>query len=101
MQFSGNVVSEIVIPNNVPFEPGYDVIGIGFAVPEELQANGFNAAIIFYNSQWSSTSTEARVVYQFVAAGSEGDPNYQTAVAIGYVWQANPSINSPRLVAQG
>lgn len=100
MQFSGNVVSEIVIPNNVPFEPGNDVIGIGFSIPPELQAIGFIAAVIFYNSQYSPTSTLPRVVYQFIAAGSEPDPTYQTAISMGYVWQENPSLGTPMQVAQ-
>lgn len=100
MQFNSNVVSEIVIPSNVPFEPGNDVIGIGFSIPPELQAIGFIAAVIFYNSQYSPSSTEPRVVYQFLAAGSEPDPSYQTAISLGYVWQVNPSLNTAMLVAQ-
>jgi hypothetical protein len=98
MQFGANIVSEIVIPNNVPFEPGNDVIGVGFEVPPELQAEDINSAILFYNSDWSPTSTLPRVKYAFFGQAITDDPNYSVGLVQGFTWQVNPSINSALLV---
>jgi hypothetical protein len=54
MQFPQQLVTEITVPNNVPFAPGYDVIGIGSQVPQPLIDAGYPAAIIFYSSGYSA-----------------------------------------------
>lgn len=98
MQFPPNVQSEIVIPSSVPFAPGNDVIGIGFQVPAELQAAGINAAMIFYNSAYSPTSTLPRVVYSFIGQAVTPDPDYSVGVITGFTWQTDPAANSPLIV---
>lgn len=99
MQFQNNVVSEITVPNNVPFQPGNNVLGIGLELPPEMITAGYQAGMIFYNSLYSPTATEARIIYNFIACGTIADPNYQSAISLGYVWQANPSANSTKFVA--
>jgi hypothetical protein len=98
MQFNSNVVTEIVVPSNVPFLPGNNVLGIGTQVPPELVAENILAAMIFYNDEYSPTSTLPRVVYTFIGQTVTPDPDYSVGIYIGFTWQANPSANSPLIV---
>jgi hypothetical protein len=98
MQFPPNPTSEIIIPSGTSFTPGNDVIGIGFQVPAELSAEGINAAMIFYNSEYSPSSTLPRVVYGFFGQTLTADPEYSVGLVQGFTWQVNPSISSPLLV---
>lgn len=98
MQFPPNSVSEIIIPSGASFTPGNDVIGIGFQVPAELSAAGINAAMIFYNSAYSPTSTEPRVIYGFIGQAVTPDPDYSVGIITGFTWQVNPSLNTAPIV---
>jgi len=76
MQFTNNLVDELIIPAGTPFAPGFDVIGIGAQAPPELQAEGFSVGMIIYNSEWDPTLTTPQVKYMFlgskVQAGTGG-----------------------------
>lgn len=98
MQFGPNVVDEIVIPNNVPFAPGNNVIGIGTEIPPELVAVGFDAALVFYFSNWDPTSTTPLVKYAFIAPISNGTGS---AVSIGFGICNNPSVSQTPVVVTG
>jgi hypothetical protein len=73
MQFGPDVITELVIPNNVPFLPGNDVIGIGTGIPAELAAYRVNpnspyvqAAMVFYTSAYDPTKTTPQIKYYWI-----------------------------------
>lgn len=84
MIFSDQVITEITVPNNVPFLPGFDVIGIGTEIPVELTAYGIDAAIIFYTDTWSTAVTIPTVKFFFI--GVRGN-----ALVSGYAYSNDPS----------
>lgn len=84
MQFADQVVTEITAPNNVPFEPGFDIIGFGTEVPDEMSAVGFEAAIIFYTDDWDPAATNPRLKYFFIGVRNGTLIN-------GYGYSENPS----------
>lgn len=84
MQFNDNVVTEITAPNNVPFEPGFNIIGIGTEIPPELAALGIEAAIIFYSDGWDPTLTVPRIKFFYIATISN-------TVVFGFAHSDNPS----------
>lgn len=67
MDFPQNLVTQISIPNNVPFAPGFDVIGLGTGIPQAMIDAGYSAAIVFYSSGWNPAGTGAQIKYQFIA----------------------------------
>lgn len=91
MQFNDNVVTEIFAPNNVPFQPGFDIIGFGTEVPPEMEALGFEAAIIFYTDNWDTAATTPRVKFFFI-----GTRNGFLVNGIG--WSPNPSTTPTAVV---
>jgi hypothetical protein len=84
VKFDDQVITEITAPNNVPFQPGFNIIGIGTEIPAEMQALGFTAAIIFYTSNWDTSATTPRVKYFFLGTQSG-------FMISGIGWSANPS----------
>ena len=86
MEFPQQLVTQISVPNNVPFAPGYDVIGIGTGVPQPLIDAGYPAAIIFYSSDYSATFPSPQIKYQFIAV-KDGIINF------GYAMVANATVS--------
>lgn len=84
MLFGDQVVTEITAPNNVPFQPGFNIVGIGTEIPPELQSLGFNASIIFYTDDWDISAVTPRIKYYFI-----GITNSQ--LTVGYGYSNNPS----------
>lgn len=95
MEFGQNVVTEITVPNNVPFLPGNDIIGIGTQLPPELEAYGITAAMVFYNQAWSPVATTPRVKFMFI--GTTHDVDFG-AMVFGYGYCNNPSLNQVAVV---
>jgi hypothetical protein len=98
MQFPANPTTELIIPAGAQFAPGNDVIGIGFAVPDELAALDINSAIITYNSLYDPNSSLPRVVYTFIGQQITADPDYSVAQVMGSAWQKNPAAGSPLIL---
>jgi hypothetical protein len=94
MIFKDQVVSELTAPNTLPFEPGYDIVGIGTEVPPELIAAGYTASIIFYTSSWSAAATTPRVKFFFLGV----KPGIFTT---GYGYSLNPSTTPTATVIEG
>ena len=93
MEFDSNVQTEITAPNNVPFEPGNNIIGIGSEVPLELQGI-YPAAIIFYTSNWNPANTRPTVKYMWIAMASiDTPPTSTTGLAFRYAICQNPSVS--------
>lgn len=84
MIFNDQVVTEITAPSNVPFLPGFDVIGFGTEIPPELVAYGLDAAIIFYTSSWDTSVTTPRIKFMFIAT-------HAGELLTGYGYSLNPS----------
>lgn len=104
MQFPDNIVTEITVPNTVPFLPGNDVIGIGTDIPAELAATNIKNALIFYNSGWNPASTFPEIKFFFIAGAWKGGPlpgtPKQTGMAIGYGIVPNPSVNQTAVIVE-
>lgn len=86
MQFPQTLITELTVPNNVPFTPGHDVIGIGTDVPPELVAAGFGDSIVIYGSDWNPANTTPTVKFRFISSGFSG-------IVIGFGYCANPSVS--------
>jgi hypothetical protein len=86
VQFPQTLITEITVPNNVPFTPGHDVIGIGTDVPPELVAAGFGDSIVIYGSDWNPANTTPTVKFRFISSGF-------SSLAIGFGYCANPSVS--------
>lgn len=86
MQFPQTLITELTVPNNVPFTPGHDVIGIGTDVPAELVAAGFGDSIVIYGSDWNPANTTPTVKFRFLSSGF-------SSLVIGFGYCANPSIS--------
>ncbi len=91
MQFPTQVVLEITVPNNVPFEPGFDVIGIGTQLPPAVIAAGYPAAILFYSSSYDPTLTVPQIKYQFIA-------DKDGTIYFGYGLVANASVSQAETI---
>lgn len=91
MQFPQTLITEITVPNNVPFTPGHDVIGIGTDVPPELIAAGFGDSIVIYGSDWNPANTTPTVKFRFISSAFN-------AIVIGFGYCANPSVNQTATV---
>src|SRR6476620_8868731 len=85
LEFPQQLVTQISIPNNVPFAPGYDVIGIGSALPQAMIDAGYVAAIVFYSGAWNPTATQALIKYQFIA-------DKDGVIYFGYGFVENASV---------
>lgn len=96
MQFGPNVVDEIVIPNDVPFLPGNNVIGIGTELPPELVAYGITAAMVFYFSNWNPNATVPTVKFGFIGVSTVGN---QCGIVTGFGWCAAPHTSQVANVA--
>ncbi|MGH7743504.1 MAG: hypothetical protein ACREQ5_01600 [Candidatus Dormibacteria bacterium] len=88
-------MSELTVPNNVPFLPGNDVVGIGNQLPAELVAAGYKNAIVFYSSSWNPHNTTLTTKFRFIATSTTGD------LILGYADCANPSVNQTAIVHIG
>lgn len=86
MQFPQTLITELTVPNNVPFTPGHDVIGIGTDVPAELIAAGFGDSIVIYGSDWNPANTTPTVKFRFISSGF-------SSIVIGFGYCANPSVS--------
>lgn len=84
MEFQDNVITELTAPNNVPFQPGFDIIGFGSEVPPEMEAVGFEAAIIFYTDDWDPAATNPRLKYFYIGVSNSNLVN-------GFGYSENPS----------
>jgi hypothetical protein len=91
MQFSNNLVTELIIPTGTPFAPGYDVIGIGAAAPPELAAAGFTIGMIIYNSAWNPSLTTPQVKYIFL--GTLAQAGSGAEFFIGFAVAPNAAAN--------
>lgn len=99
MQFGPDLTTELIVPANVPFQPGQNVIGIGTDLPPELAAytpygagSTVEAALIFYSSQWDPNATTPRVKYQWL--GVVTDPSLKGVfISIGTAFCDNPSVS--------
>lgn len=67
MQFAQQAVTEIVVPNNVPFGPGHAVFGIGTQLPQELIDASISAAIVGYTATYDPARTTPQTKYYFIA----------------------------------
>jgi len=99
MQFGPDAATEIIAPAGVPFEPGNDVIGFGTAVPPLLAAAGIPAAILFYNSGYSPTSTYPSVKYAFIGSFN-GTTSGQSigGIIYGMGIVTNPSVSQTEVI---
>jgi hypothetical protein len=97
MQFGSNPVSEIVVPSDVPFEPGNNVIGIGAGIPPELIAAGYVNAIVWYFANWNPASTTPLPKFAFIAANAITG-NATAAMHFGFGLCDNPSANPTAVV---
>jgi len=99
MQFGPDAATEIIAPAGVPFAPGNDVIGFGTAVPPLLAAAGIPAAILFYNSGYSATSTFPSVKYAFIGSfnGTSGSQSIG-GIVYGMGIVTNPSVSQVEVV---
>jgi hypothetical protein len=91
MQFPTQAVTEIIVPNNVPFEPGYDVIGMGTQVTPAMLAAGYPAAILFYSSAYDPASIVPQIKYQFIA-------DKLGSIVFGYGLVANASVSQDETI---
>lgn len=89
--WSNDLLSELIVPNNVPFLPGNAVTGIGSQVPAELIAAGYPNAIVFYATDWNPAAVTQSVKFRFIAASAAG-------LVIGYGAAANPSVDQTAVV---
>lgn len=96
MGWTNEQATEITAPGNVPFQPGFDVMGIGSQLPPELQGSVVRTALVMYNSSWSATATKPTVKFHFLgtAAFSNG-----TGLVIGMGSCPNPSVSTTAIVA--
>jgi hypothetical protein len=106
MQFQNQAVTEITVPNNVPFGPGNDVIGIGTALPPELAAyapipggNFVTAAIIFYTAGYNPAGTLPQVKYYWIGVGSASGSN--SSLNFGFAIVNNASVSQTAIVLSG
>jgi hypothetical protein len=67
VQFAQQAVTEIIVPNNVPFAPGNAVFGIGTQLPQELIDASISAAIVGYTGTYDPTRTTPQTKYYFIA----------------------------------
>lgn len=91
MQFSNNLVTELIIPTGTPFAPGFDVIGIGAAAPPELAAAGFTIGMIIYNSAWNPSLSTPQVKYIFL--GTLATAGVGAEFFIGFAVAPNAAAN--------
>lgn len=107
MQFGPDATTELVIPAGTPFLPGFDVIGIGTALPDELAnyspipgGETVKAAIVFYSSAYDSNATVAQVKYYWMGIGSD-DANNGSSLCIGIAIVPNASVSEVAVVTSG
>lgn len=96
MQFSNNLVTELIIPTGTPFAPGFDVIGIGAAAPPELQAQGFTVGMIIYNSAWNPSLSTPQVKYIFL--GTLATAGQGAEFFIGFAVAPNAAANPNNVI---
>lgn len=93
MEFTGDVVTEITVPNNVQFAPGINVVGIGQTLPPELVAAGYVNAIVWYSTDWDPTSTAPKAKFKFMAT-------LGGSLVIGMGYSNNPSVNQTATITR-
>jgi len=106
MQFGPDATTELVIPAGVPFQPGFDVIGIGTALPPELAAyvpipggDPVKAAIVFYSSAYDPTLATPQVKFFWMGIGSAGTAGSSLSLGTGIV--KNASLSQVAIVNSG
>jgi len=98
MQFTNNLITELIIPSGTPFAPGNDVIGIGTELPNELVTSNIKAAIVWYFSNWNPAATTPQVKFMYI--GTAIIPG-EAGIAMGFGVVANASVSQVATLMHG
>lgn len=90
MGWTNDQATELTAPTDVPFQPGFDVIGMGTQLPPELIAFGIHAAIVIYNAAYSPTMTTPAIKFFYLGTFTSASLG-QLQVGMGVC--QNPSVS--------